>query len=170
MSDMRQLVGKRVVMTGGAANIGRASALLMARHGATVVIGDLDLEGALETVSLIEKEGGKALAQKVDVTQESEVAAFVDAAAEFMGGIDVGFFNAGLQRSGRVEEFSVDQWDALLLDGQVRGAAPACRRWRFHCAHVVGGCGEGRPWHDRILCFEGCYYRIWASVGCRIGP
>ena len=114
MSDMRQLVGKRVVMTGGAANIGRASALLMARHGATVVIGDLDTEGALETVSLIEKEGGTALAQKVDVTQESEVAAFVAAAAGFMGGIDVGFFNAGLQRSGRVEEFSVDQWDALF--------------------------------------------------------
>lgn len=115
MSDMRQLVGKRVVMTGGAANIGRASAILMARHGAIVFIGDLDLEGAKGTVALIEAEGGTAQAFKVDVTQESEVAAFVFAAAEYLGGIDVGFFNAGIQRSGRVEEFEVDEWDALFM-------------------------------------------------------
>ena len=43
MADFRQLVGKRVVMTGGAGFIGRASAILMAQHGASVVIGDLDI-------------------------------------------------------------------------------------------------------------------------------
>jgi len=114
VSDLRQLVGKRVLMTGGSGNIGRASALLMAEHGATVTIGDLDLAGAQATVDMITAAGGKALAVQTDVTNEASVAALVAAAVEFMGGIDVGFFNAGLQRSGRVEEFPSDEWDALF--------------------------------------------------------
>ncbi len=101
-------------MTGGAGNIGRASALLMARHGASVVIGDIDLDGANETVALIAAEGGNALAVKTDVTQEDDIAALVAKAVEFLGGIDVGFFNAGIQRSGRVDEFPVEEWDALF--------------------------------------------------------
>lgn len=114
MSDLRQLVGKRVVMTGGAGNIGRASAVLMARHGASIVIGDIDLDGASETVGLIEAEGGKALAVQTDVTQEASIAALVAQAVEFLGGIDIGFFNAGIQRSGKVDEFPVEEWDRLF--------------------------------------------------------
>ncbi|MHB1164144.1 MAG: SDR family NAD(P)-dependent oxidoreductase [Candidatus Nanopelagicales bacterium] len=114
MDDLRQLVGKRVVMTGGAANIGRASALLLARHGATVVIGDVDIEGAQGTVDEIIAGGGTALAVRTDVTQEADIAALVAAAVAFMGGLDVGFFNAGIQRSGRVDVFPVGEWDALF--------------------------------------------------------
>jgi dihydroanticapsin dehydrogenase len=115
MSDLRQLRDKRVIMTGGAGNIGRESALLMARHGAAVAIGDLDIDGATETVNLIKQEGGSAFAYKVDVTNEDEVKSFVDkAAADLGGGIDVGFFNAGMQKSGKVEEFSADDWDTLF--------------------------------------------------------
>ncbi|GAA1124894.1 SDR family NAD(P)-dependent oxidoreductase [Nocardioides aquiterrae] len=114
MADLRQLEGKRVVMTGGAANIGRACALLMARHGARVVIGDVDVAGAEETVDLIEKEGGAASVVETDVTSEQAVQRLVDTAAQRWGGLDVGFFNAGLQRSGAVTEFAVDEWDALF--------------------------------------------------------
>ena len=114
MSDLRQLVGKRVLMTGGAANIGRASALLMAEHGASIVIGDIDIDGANETVAQIVAAGGTALAIKTDVTQEADIASLVAQAVDFLGGIDVGFFNAGIQRSGRVDEFPVEEWDALF--------------------------------------------------------
>lgn len=114
MSDVRQLVGKRVLMTGGSGYIGRASALLMARHGASIVIGDIDITGAQETVALIEAEGGKALAVTTDVTREEDIVTLTAQAAEFMGGIDVGFFNSGIQRSGRVEEFPVEEWDELF--------------------------------------------------------
>lgn len=115
MIDLRQLVGKRVLMTGGAGHIGRASALLMAGHGASVVIGDIDLDGAKETVALIAAEGGNALAIKTDVTQEEDIASLAAKAVEFLGGIDVGFFNAGIQRSGRVDEFPVEEWDAQFM-------------------------------------------------------
>jgi NAD(P)-dependent dehydrogenase (short-subunit alcohol dehydrogenase family) len=114
MSDLQQMKGKRVVMTGGAANIGRASALLLASHGAKIVIGDLDAAGANETVSLIEEAGGSAAFIETDVTDSSAMQRLIDAAAEDLGGLDVGFFNAGLQKSGRVTEFSVDDWDALF--------------------------------------------------------
>jgi NAD(P)-dependent dehydrogenase (short-subunit alcohol dehydrogenase family) len=114
MNDLRQLVGKRVIMTGGAGNIGRESALLMARHGAVISIGDLDIDGANETVSLIKGEGGTAFAFKTDVTQEGAVEAFVNKTVEVLGGVDVGFFNAGMQKSGKVEEFAVEDWDALF--------------------------------------------------------
>lgn len=114
MTNLRQLPSKRIVMTGGAANIGRSCALLMAAHGGQVVIGDVDVAGAEETVSMIEQEGGTASYVQTDVTSEEAVKHLVDTAAERLGGLDVGFFNAGLQRSGAVESFPVAEWDALF--------------------------------------------------------
>lgn len=109
-----QLAGKRVVMTGGAANIGRACAVEMARQGAAVVIGDVDAAGAEETVRLIEAEGGEAAFVRTDVTSETAIADLVDQAVTRLGGLDVAFFNAGIQRSGAVDTFPADQWDALF--------------------------------------------------------
>lgn len=114
MTDLRQMVGRRVVMTGGAANIGRASALLLARHGARIVIGDVDDAATQHTVDLIEKEGGEAHYVRTDVSDEDAVARLVDESVERLGGLDVGFFNAGLQRSGQVTDFAVEDWDALF--------------------------------------------------------
>jgi NAD(P)-dependent dehydrogenase (short-subunit alcohol dehydrogenase family) len=114
MSDLRQLVGKRVVMTGGAANIGRATAILLARHGASLVIGDLDTKGAADTVDTVKRDGGVASFVETDVSSEDAVKNLVDVAAERLGGLDVGFFNAGLQRSGAVTDFPVQDWDALF--------------------------------------------------------
>lgn len=114
MAGLRQLVGKRAVITGGATNIGRATAILLADHGARLVIGDLNDEGAQETVSAIEARGGEASFVHTDVTNEKSVAQLIDAAADRLSGIDVAFFNAGLQRSGAVTEFSTEDWDALF--------------------------------------------------------
>lgn len=114
MSDLRQMVGKRVVMTGGATNIGRAAALLLARHGARIAIGDVNVTGAVETVNMIESTGGEATFIETDVTSEDAIKSFVDVAGDRLGGIDVGFFNAGLQRSGKVTNFSAEDWDALF--------------------------------------------------------
>jgi dihydroanticapsin dehydrogenase len=114
VTNLQLMTGRRIIMTGGAANIGRESALLMAAHGAAIAIGDLDGAGAEETARLINEAGGSASAFRVDVTDEAQVAAFVDDARSKMGGIDGGFFNAGLQRSGRVESFDAGDWDALF--------------------------------------------------------
>lgn len=114
MMTVDSFKGTRVVMTGGAGNIGRASALLMAQNGATIMIGDLDLAGAQETVAMIESAGGTAQAFRVDVSKESEVSNFISQAREYLGGIDSVFMNAGLQRSGNVDTFTSSDWDALF--------------------------------------------------------
>ncbi|MFP8871479.1 MAG: SDR family NAD(P)-dependent oxidoreductase, partial [Myxococcota bacterium] len=54
--------GKVALVTGGASGIGRATSLLLAEHGAHVVVAALSIDGAAETVNLIERNGGEALA------------------------------------------------------------------------------------------------------------
>ena len=59
MSDL--MTGKVVVITGGASGIGRATALAFARQGAKVVIGDVDVKGAQETIEAIRSNGGTGI-------------------------------------------------------------------------------------------------------------
>ena len=74
--------------------IGRASARLLAAGGAQVVVADVNLAGAEETVSMIADEGGTAPAQWVDVAEEDAIAAMVAAAVEHFGGLQLLHNNA----------------------------------------------------------------------------
>jgi len=109
-----QLSGKLAVITGAATGIGRATALLFAREGATVVIGDINEAGGRQTAADIEAAGGSASFVGCDVTEAASVEALMHSAAETMGGIDVIVNNAGAQRSGRVTEFAEEEWDLLM--------------------------------------------------------
>jgi NAD(P)-dependent dehydrogenase (short-subunit alcohol dehydrogenase family) len=110
-----QLRDKLVVITGAATGIGRATALLFAREGAAVVIGDINDAGGGQTAADIEASGGRAWFVRCDVTQPPDMKNLMRFAAETMGGIDIVVNNAGMQRSGRVTEFSEDEWDLLML-------------------------------------------------------
>ena len=90
------MTGKVVVITGGASGIGRAAALAFARHGTKVIIGDVDLGGAKDTVASIKDNGGEADCLKVDVTKSTDVQAMVTRAVAQYGGLDFAFNNAGL--------------------------------------------------------------------------
>ena len=90
-----RMTGKVVVITGGAAGIGRASAIAFAREGASVVIGDIDGAGADETVSRIREGGGNATSVRTDVTKSADVRRMVQSAVEQHGGLDYAFNNAG---------------------------------------------------------------------------
>lgn len=109
-----QLEGKLAVITGAATGIGRATALLFAQEGAAVVVGDVNEAGARQTVADIATAGGKAWFFPCDVTNAGDVAALFNNAAGAMGGIDIIINNAGVQRSGRVTEFSESDWDLLM--------------------------------------------------------
>jgi dihydroanticapsin dehydrogenase len=109
-----QLQQKLAVITGAATGIGRATALLFAREGAAVMVGDINEEGGRQTVADIDAEGGRAWFVRCDVTRSSDVDALMRSAAEAMGGIDIVVNNAGAQRSGRVTEFSEEEWDLLM--------------------------------------------------------
>ena len=109
-----QLDGKSAVITGAATGIGRTTALLFAREGAQVVVGDLNEEEARRTVESIETEGGEARFVRTDVSRAGDVKALMEEAAGFMGGIDIIVNNAGAQRSGLVTEFEESDWDLLM--------------------------------------------------------
>jgi NAD(P)-dependent dehydrogenase (short-subunit alcohol dehydrogenase family) len=88
--------GKVVLITGGTAGIGRATAVAFAEERANVVIaGRRDAEGA-ESVALVEKAGGKGLFVRTDVTREEEIAALVGRTLERFGRLDFAFNNAGI--------------------------------------------------------------------------
>ena len=91
---MGQLDGKVVVLSGGASDIGRATALRLASEGAAVAVGDVSLDGAALVAEEVTAAGGQALGVVCDVRREESVAALVRAAAETFGGVDCVDHNA----------------------------------------------------------------------------
>ena len=95
--EPRLLAGKVVAITGGARGIGEATARALARKGAKVAIGDLDVELAQKTASSL---GGEAIALDLDVTRRDSFASFISQVEERLGPVDVLVNNAGIMPLG----------------------------------------------------------------------
>ena len=97
----QRLQGKRAIITGAGAGIGRGVAIKLAEEGATVGVLDVNIETAEQVAATINDAGGKAAARRVDVRDEQQVAdAVTDLEARF-GGIDTIIANAGVMLFGR---------------------------------------------------------------------
>jgi len=86
---MGTLDGKVAIIAGGATNQGAESAKLMAKQGAKVVVGDLNIKDAEATAAEIRRNGGEAVAFKLDISREEDVRALVEYAVNTYGGVDV---------------------------------------------------------------------------------
>jgi NAD(P)-dependent dehydrogenase (short-subunit alcohol dehydrogenase family) len=111
---------KRVaVITGAASGIGRATAARFAGEGAAVVIADLNREGGEAAVRDCKENGGNAVFQLTDVSDEAAIQAAVARAIKEFGRLDVMYNNAGLGGAvGPIDQVSVENWDrtmAILL-------------------------------------------------------
>jgi NAD(P)-dependent dehydrogenase (short-subunit alcohol dehydrogenase family) len=133
---MKLLEGKSCAITGGGSGVGRAAAVLFAEHGASVVVGDVRDEWAVETVRLVEAAGGKAVSVHCNVSNEVDVEALVGRTVSEFGRLDVMYNNAGVStpRPGLsfVEHTQAD-WDRLLginLMGMVYGCKHAVLQFR----------------------------------------
>jgi NAD(P)-dependent dehydrogenase (short-subunit alcohol dehydrogenase family) len=123
------LDGKSAVVMGSGSGVGRASALRFAEEGAKVVVADVDLERAKETVRLVEDAGGTAVADRCDVSQDADVAATIAAAVSNFGRLDIIFNNVGVPtpRLGMsFEEHTVDDFDRLFAVN-ARGVFLGCK-------------------------------------------
>jgi NAD(P)-dependent dehydrogenase (short-subunit alcohol dehydrogenase family) len=109
-----RLNNKVCMVTGAGSGIGKAIAELFARHGAIVVASDIDLTTARTTAQSIEQAGGKAVAQMVDVADESSTATLAATTVEAYGRIDVLINNAGISAAGRVHETSLELWERIM--------------------------------------------------------
>jgi NAD(P)-dependent dehydrogenase (short-subunit alcohol dehydrogenase family) len=106
---------------------GRAAAVLFAREGARVVVADRDLESAQETVAMIAKEGGVAVAERVDITRDAECAALIASCVARWGRLDVLHNNVGTGGGdGGASRVTDEAWDRIF-DVNVKGALHTCR-------------------------------------------
>jgi NAD(P)-dependent dehydrogenase (short-subunit alcohol dehydrogenase family) len=93
---------------------GKATAILFAREGATVVAVDKNLKAAEETVKLITGDGGRATALQADVTKESEAEKVVEAAVSSYGRLDILFNNVGIGLGSGGLKVTEEEWDAVM--------------------------------------------------------
>lgn len=100
MEDVTDMKEKVALVTGSGSGIGRATALKFASRGASVMVADYNLEGADETVRLIEEAGARAASVKVDVSHEPSVKSMVEATMGAFGRIDYLVNNAGISSAG----------------------------------------------------------------------
>jgi NAD(P)-dependent dehydrogenase (short-subunit alcohol dehydrogenase family) len=108
LSDLHD---KRTLVTGAAQGLGRAIAELFVERGARVLMADINEEGVSEAAA---KLGDAAVAHRVDVTDESSVAAMVAAAVAAFGGLDVAVNNAGIEIGKPLVEHTVEEFDRLM--------------------------------------------------------
>lgn len=91
-----EIEGKAAVVSGAGSGIGRAMAILLAQHGARVIVADIDETGGRETVDAVGKDGGIAVFRRCDVTSTEDVAGAFAAAVDHFGRFDIACNNAGI--------------------------------------------------------------------------
>ena len=110
---MSRVAGKVAIVTGAASGIGKATAVLLAREGAKVVVADLQEEAGHNTVAEIKAAGGEAVFVKLNVTQEAEWQQAIATAEQTFGKLDVAVNNAGIAYNGTVESTSLEDWQRV---------------------------------------------------------
>jgi NAD(P)-dependent dehydrogenase (short-subunit alcohol dehydrogenase family) len=143
---------RAAVVTGGANGLGREIALVLARAGAKVAVGDLEA-GVEGTASAITHAGGDALAVVGDLTEEGPAARLIEAAVARWGRLDILVNNVGGSKNSKIWEMPVADWDFVLRLNLrstflcTRAAAPHMMRQRYgRIVCMSSGAREGTPW------------------------
>lgn len=128
---MFDLSGKTALVTGGSRGIGKAAAIVLAERGARVVLTYArEADAALDTVRVIESKGGKAEAERLDVSHYEEAEKGVAALAKRAGGLDILVANAGISIDGlllRLKESDLDATFSVNVKGALACAQAAIK-------------------------------------------
>jgi clavulanate-9-aldehyde reducatase len=122
------LEGKVAAVTGASSGIGAATAVALAAEGCAVALGARREERCQELAKRIESDGGRAIAMRADVADESSARAFVEGANEQLGGLDILVNNAGVMLLGPVEGADTEEW-RQMVDVNVLGL--------LYCTHAA---------------------------------
>jgi NAD(P)-dependent dehydrogenase (short-subunit alcohol dehydrogenase family) len=109
-----QLDGKIALITGAASGIGRTTALLFAREGASVVLTDINESAGHVVAAEIKTQGGHAIYEPGDVTSATDCQRITERAIREFGSIHILFNNAGIIRRASVVELSEADWDRVM--------------------------------------------------------
>ncbi len=107
--EAQAFAGKIAIVTGGGSGIGRATALLLGKQGATVIVADVNDDGGKDVASAI---GGESRFVRTDVTDPAQVDALVEACG---GRLDIAFNNAGTSGNfANIADAPVDEWRRVI--------------------------------------------------------
>jgi 3-oxoacyl-[acyl-carrier protein] reductase len=110
-----KLAGKIALITGAGSGMGRATAILFAKEGATVVVSDINSRGGTETVALIQKDGYQSSFVQADVSRSSDVEKMIQSVVEKYARIDILYNNAGIPMANSpLENIPEEVWDRVL--------------------------------------------------------
>ena len=123
-----RLQSKVALITGAGSGIGRESALLFAKEGASVVVCDVNESAGSETVTLIQAAGGNATFVRADVSKAADAQQMIQTAENTYGKLNVLFNNAGIfhPQDGSVLETEEDVWD-LTMNINLKGVFLGCK-------------------------------------------
>lgn len=139
---MSLLEGRTAIVTGAGRGLGRAHALMLAKHGANVIVNDLgssaagegaDQTPAQEVVSEIEKMGGKAAINTSDVSDWKAAKEMVDQAVDTFGDLHILVNNAGILRDRMLVNMTEEEWDIVTkvhMKGTFAPMHHAANYWR----------------------------------------
>ena len=173
-----RLQGMVAIVTGSASGIGRACAVALGLEGASVVVADLDADGAVAVADHIVEHGGRAHAVRVDLGDAESVEALVQQTVDRFGGLDILHNNAAATHLAATRDLNVgdmdpDVWDATMRIN-LKGTMLATK---FALPHLVAGGGgsivntsqrrqpRGRPGPHGVRGVEGCDQRAHPQHG-----
>ncbi|MCS6925275.1 MAG: SDR family NAD(P)-dependent oxidoreductase, partial [Candidatus Binatia bacterium] len=148
------LDGKVAIVTGAGRGIGREEALLLAKHGAKVVVNDLgghfdgtgaDTRPAQLVVDEIKAAGGEAVANYESVADFKAAKRIIECALDTFGKLNILVNNAGILRDRMIFNMTEEEWDAVInvhLKGTFNCTRHACEYWREQ--HKLGNVLNGR--------------------------
>ena len=138
---MGRVQDKVALITGGASGIGRATAMAMAREGASVAVSDLQEDAGAETVKALEAAGAQAVFLRHDVTEEDDWERIIAAVVDRFGRLDILFNNAGVGGNGlTLEEMTLEAWRqtiAVNLDGVFLGIKHGIRAMKANGGSII---------------------------------
>ncbi len=124
---MSRFKGQNAIVTGAGSGIGRAIANRLAVEGAKVVINDINLQRAQQTVSSIADLGYVAIACAGDISNEQDINATFDLCEQAFGPCDILVNNAGIVQQKPFVDLSVEDWDRMVAV-HLRGCFLGCKR------------------------------------------
>ena len=168
--SLERLSDRVVIVTGAASGIGQATAIRLVSEGAKVLASDINREGLAETLETANQaaseNGGECITHVADISREEDAASTVATAVEAWGRLD-GLANiAGMLRSGRTHEFSLDSWNQILAVN-LTGTFLMCREALPHLMEAKGSIVNaastsssfGHPWMGAYAASKGA---VWS--------